>query len=344
MATFRRRGSRWQAIIRRRNLKASRSFDRLVDAKAWATAQERDADLAGTMPGKMLGTLGAVIDRYERDLWATKRWGASKAHELTVLRRDLGDRLLTNLSQTAILAYLRGLDLSPGGISARASYLREVLKTARDLWNMPVPLAEVDGAIAAARRLKLAGKPGVRTRRPTADELAAIIAYAEQRLGAMIDLGEIVRVLSVLPLRAGELLGIQWADLDAKRRTAVIRGRKHPDINVRESNDQEVPLIEFGGVDTFALIAGRPEYLPSPFPYKRPSVSAAFGQATLHCQIRDLHLHDLRAHAASSLLEAGVPIPQVALISGHKNWKVLASHYARLDAATVHEAVRRSTS
>lgn len=344
MATFRRRdGGRWQAIIRRRNLRASRSFDRLVDARAWATAQEREADLAGTMPGKMLGTLGAVIDRYERELWGAKRWGPSKAHELKALRRDLGDRLLTGLSQAAILAYLRGLDLSPGGVASRASYLREVLRAARDLWDMPVPLAEVDGAIAAARRLKLLGKPGVRTRRPTADEIAAIIAYADQRPGAMIDLGAIVRVLSVLPLRAGELLGIQWDDIDRARRTVLIRGRKHPDINVRERNDQEVPLIEFGGVDTFALVACRPEYLPSPFPYKRPSVSTAFGQVALHCQIRDLHLHDLRAHAASSLLEAGMSIPLVALISGHANWKVLQKNYARLDPLAVHDAVRRLT-
>jgi integrase len=341
MATFRKRAGRWQAIIRRRNLKASKSFERLVDARAWATAQEREADLAGTVPGKMIGTLGEVIAKYQKELWKTKRWGDSKGHELKVLHRDLGDRLLTSMTQATIMAYVRGLDLSPGGISSRLSYLREVVKTARDVWDLSVPLAAVDGAIAAARNLKLAGKSGVRTRRPTSDELDAIVAYGRQRPGAMIDLHEIVRVLSILPLRAGELLDIQWEDINLKRRTAIIRGRKHPDINVRESNDQEVPLIEFGGVDTFDLIAGRPEYLPSPFPYKRPSVSSAFGQAVLHCKIDNLHLHDLRAHAASSLLDAGVPIPQVALISGHMNWKTLAKHYARLDPMAVHEAIKR---
>lgn len=343
MATFRRRGARWQAIIRRTNLKASKSFDRLVDAKAWATAQEREADLAGTVPGKMLGTLGPVIERYECEMWPTKRWGSSKAQELKVLRRDLGDRLLANLSQAAILAYVRGLELTPGGVSSRLSYLREVLKTARDLWSLTVPVAAVDGAIAVAQRMKIAGKSGVRTRRPTQAEIEAIIAHAEQRPGATIDLAEIIRVLAVLPLRVGELLGIEWDDIDEKRRTAVLRTRKHPDIRVREKNDQEVPLIAFGGFDTFDMIAGRPRYLPSPFPYQRSSVSTAFGQATLRCQIRDLHIHDLRAHATSALLEAGVPIPQVALISGHKNWKVLARVYARLDPAAVHDAIKRLT-
>ena len=293
------------------------------------------------MPGKMLGTLAPVIDRYEREMWPTKRWGDSKTQELKVLRRDLGDRLLTGLTQSAILAYARGLEITPGGVSSRLSYLKEVLKTARNLWGLSVPLAAVEGALNTAKSMKIAGKSGIRIRRPTQAELDALLGHAKRRPGAMIDLHEIIRVLSVLPLRVGELLGIQWADLDAERRTAVLRSRKHPDVNVRESNDQEVPLIEFRGVDTFALIADRPRYLPSPFPYKRSSVSTAFGQAALRCQIRDLHIHDLRAHATSALLEAGVGIPLVALISGHKNWKILAKVYARIDAVAVHDALRR---
>jgi len=346
MATIRKRpGGRWQAIIRRTDLRASKAFDRKIDAETWARKIEHDADMGRAgLPGRTRGTLAALIDRYEREMYPVKRWGASKAHELKCLRRDIGSRLLSDLSRPVVLAYIRGLDLTGGGISGRLSYLREVVKTAHDLWGMTVPLGEVDAAIAVARRMKLAGKSMARTRRPTKAELAKILAFADAQRTATIDLGAIVRVLSVLPLRCGELLGIEWEDLDPKRRTAVIRSRKHPDFRVRENSAQEVPLITFGGVDTFALVADRPRYLPSPFPYKRGSVSTAFGMAALKCQIADLHIHDLRAHAISSLLEAGVDIPQVALISGHKNWKVLASHYARLDAASVHDAVKRAES
>jgi integrase len=343
MATFRQRGGRWQAIIRRVDLKASKTFDRLVDAKAWARAREREADMGGTLPGKMAGTLKPVIERYERELWPTKRWGASKARELGVLNRDLGNRLLADLTQATVINYVRGLGVSPGGVAARLSYLREVLKTARDLWSLRVPLAEVDAAIAVAYRQKLAGRSQVRTRRPTAAELARIIAHAEQRPGATIDLAPIVRILSVLPLRMGELIGIQWDDIKEKRRTVILRARKHPDRRVKEANVEEVPLIDFGGVDTFAMIRDRPRYLPSPFPYRATSVTAAFAQSALRCQIVDLHLHDLRAHAVSSLLEAGMSIPQVALISGHRNWKILARNYARIDPTSVHAAVKRLT-
>lgn len=340
MATFRQRGRRWQAIIRRVDLNATKSFDRLTDAKVWAREQERAAD-RGEHQGEMLGTLGPLIEKYERKVWRDKRWGPSKTHELKMLRQGLGNRPLKGLSKTVVLNYANGLELTPGGVSGRLSYLREVLRTARDLWNVRVPLASVDEAISAARRMKIAGKSGVRVRRPTQDELDAIKAYGREQETAVIDLAALVEVLEILPLRVGELVGIEWPDLIKDRRTAIIRSRKHPDINIKEQNDQEVPLITFRGIDTYRLIADRPDYMDRPFPYKRASVSAAFGMAALRLGIKDLHIHDLRAHALSGLLEAGVPIPQVALISGHRNWKVLARHYARIDPVSVHEAIGR---
>lgn len=341
MATYRQRGGRWQAIIRRVDLKATKTFDRLGDAKAWARAREREADMAETAPAKMLGTLAPLIDRYDKEVWPVRRWGLNKANELRTLKADLGARLLTDLKPGVLVAYATGLGLSPGGVATRLSYLREVLKTAKALWGTPVPLADIDGAIATAKRLGLAGKSGIRSRRPIPEEIERVIAVADAREQAGIDLSVIIRILSVLPLRVGELLNIQWGDLSPSRRTVTIRSRKHPDARVKETNHQEVPLIAFKGVDTFQMVADRPRYLDSPFPYKRPSVSVAFHQCALRAQVMDLHLHDLRAHSLSALLEAGIPIPQVALISGHRNWKILARHYARIDPLSIHDALKR---
>jgi integrase len=342
MATFRQRGGRWQAIIRRVDLKATKSFDRLTDAKSWARAKEREADL-GHMPGKMAGTLGALIDKYERDLWKEKRWGANKANELKVLRRDLGDRDLSTFSQSQVLAYIRGLGIAPSTASIRLSYLKEVLKAAKDLWGVQVPLEAVQGAITVGHRRGFIGKSSSRDRRPTPEEIADIIEHCKDRIGAQIDLDVVVRFLSVMPLRLGELAGIGWDDLVPERRSVILRGRKHPDIREKEKA-QEVPLIAFGGVDTYKLVSDRPRYMSSPFPYKPASISSAFILVGKTLGIKDLHLHDLRAHAISKLLEAGVPIPQVALMSGHRSWKILAKHYARIDPQSVHDTLKRMDS
>lgn len=340
MATFRKRGERWQAIIRRHNLTTSKAFDRLTDAKAWARALEREADLGGVVAGKTAGTLADVIDRYERELWPAKRWGKSKSSDLAMLRRELGKKQLGDLTKQTLVNYAAGLQVAPSTIAQRMSYLREVLRAARDLWGMPVSLDAVDAAIAVGRQQKILGRALVRTRRPTADELSAIIAAASLRHNVVIDLAAVVRVLSVLPLRLGELCGIRWDDIDREKRTVILRARKHPDRRIKEASVDVVPLIAFAGVDTFALVADRPEYLPSPFPYAPNSVTAAFARETLRLGIRDLHLHDLRAYAVTRLLEAGAPIPQVALLSGHRNWRVLQRNYSRLDPATVHDTLK----
>ena len=339
MATFRQRGGRWQAIIRRVDLSATKTFDRLVDAKSWARARERDADL-GHMPGRLSGTLGPLIDRYEKELWPEKRWGANKAHELTVLKRDLGAKPLDAFTQAQLLAYARGLGVAPSTAANRLSYLKEVLRAARDLWGVVVPLDGVQAAISAGRRHGVLGKSQVRERRPTAQEIIDILDHAKERPGTQIDLDAVVRVLSIMPLRLGELLGIGWDDLIPERRSVILRGRKHPDIREKEK-PQEVPLIAFRGVDTYELIAGRPRYMEAPLPYKPSSVSTAFTQTARTLGIKDLHLHDMRAHAISALLEAGIPIPQVALLSGHRNWKILQRNYSRLDPASVHETLKR---
>lgn len=340
MATFRQRNGRWQAIIRRRDLKATKSFDRLVDAKSWARAKERDADL-GHLPGRIVGTLAPLIERYEKELWKEKRWGRNKAYELTVLVRDLGSASLETMTATKLLGYVRGLDVEPSTRANRLSYLKEVLRAAKELWGLPVPLGAVEDAITSGRRQGVLGKSNSRDRRITADELASIIDYAKDREG-QIDLGAVVRVLSVMPLRLGELVGLRWEDAVPDRRSVILQGRKHPDIREKEK-PQEVPLIAFGGVDTFALVFDRPRYMEAPFPYKATSVTAAFRDTVLHLAIKDLHLHDLRAHAISTLLEAAVPIPQVALLSGHRTWKILSRHYARIDPASVHDTLKRLT-
>jgi integrase len=100
-----------------------------------------------------------------------------------------------------------------------------------------------------------------------------------------------------------------------------------------------VPLIKVNGTDTWDLIAGRPRYYSKPFPYERTTVSSAFWLAVMSCGINDLHLHDLRAGAISKLFELGIGIPLVALISGHRNWKVLQRHYSRVAPGAVHAAI-----
>ncbi|MBL4821255.1 MAG: tyrosine-type recombinase/integrase, partial [Gammaproteobacteria bacterium] len=52
--------------------------------------------------------------------------------------------------------------------------------------------------------------------------------------------------------------------------------------------------------------------------------------------IEDLHFHDLRHEATSRLFEAGLTIERVALVTGHKDWKMLR-RYTHLKPEDLHK-------
>src|ERR1700761_8684401 len=100
MATFQTtENGRTRVLIRRPTLYASKTFDRLADARLWARAKEREADLADVVPAKADGTLHDLLVRYEKEIWPIKKWGASKAHELKHLDADLGATSLARLNK-----------------------------------------------------------------------------------------------------------------------------------------------------------------------------------------------------------------------------------------------------
>jgi len=343
MGTVAKRGGRWRAQVRRRGQSLSETFATRREANDWIAIKE--AALAQSpLPTAPTGTLAGLLDWYGVTVYSLKRWGASKAYELAQLRADLGAEPLAELDHQRIVRYALELRkrMGGGGIRTRLAYLCEVLRAARDLEGTAVPLDQIEAARAALARQKVLAKEPPRTRRPLDEEIDKIIAYARQSKRMECDLAAILELLRLIPLRIGELCALRWEDLRPDERAIVVRSRKHPDATVKATNDYVVPLPVIEGIDTYPLVADRPRYLPRPFPYQRPAVSSAFWVATSKCGIADLHLHDLRALAISRLLEAGIDIPLVAHLSGHRNWKVLQKHYSRLDPMAIHAAIKKA--
>ncbi|KAK6697431.1 hypothetical protein SNK04_014003 [Fusarium graminearum] len=70
-------------------------------------------------------------------------------------------------------------------------------------------------------------------------------------------------------------------------------------------------------------------------PYKADSIGASFRRACNRLQIEDLHFHDLRHEGTSRLFEQGYTIPEVAIVTGHRDWKSL-KRYTQLAPASLH--------
>jgi integrase len=87
------------------------------------------------------------------------------------------------------------------------------------------------------------------------------------------------------------------------------------------------------------LEAQRVKELVSPFPLTTESFHMAWKRLIKRAGLADFHFHDLRHEAVSRFFEMGLGVPEVALISGHKDFRMLA-RYTHLRAENVAEKLK----
>src|SRR4051812_46351037 len=108
MASFRRRGGRWQARIQRRgHPDQTRTFQTRADAVLWSRAVERALDTGDLGLAKApLGTLGTLLERYRMEVSPTKRGGTQEVIRLLAMsRRDIAKCPTSRLTANEVAAY-----------------------------------------------------------------------------------------------------------------------------------------------------------------------------------------------------------------------------------------------
>lgn len=344
MATFKQLPSgNWRAQIRRKGTYASETFRRNKDAQEWALATERRIDLGETATRSKVKdptTFGDLIDLHITDMKEVRRAPRrSKAFTLDALQTKLGKVRLKELTRERLIQF--GKDRAKEGagpvtIGMDIGYIKLVVSHAAAVHGISVQVEPIDLARIALKRLGLVGKGRERDRRPTLDELQALADYFENNDRQIIPIGRIMRFAIATAMRQDEICRIRWEDIDAKTRTVVVRDRKDP--RDKNGNDQRVPLLSATGFDAWTILeeqkpfSGRSGLI---FPYNGRSVGTAFRRGCKELRIKDLKFHDLRHEAASRLFEAGFTIEQTALVTGHKDWKML-KRYTNLRPEYLH--------
>lgn len=328
MATFTKRNGKWQAQVRKRGATPqSRSFETKTAARAWATDLERAIE-KGLKGETAAGTVSEMVDRYEREMRALRPFGRSKRSSVELIRKGLGYIRLKDLDAGRIIRFARERQAAGAGpvtINVDLAYLGTMLRTARALWRWQVSDEPVREARDALRMVGMVGRSKARDRRPAPSETDALCAYWEANGRQEIPMADVWRFAIASAMRLGEIVRIRWADLDEAASTVIIRDRKDP--RQKAGNDEKVPLL-FGALD---IALRQPRTADRIFPYKAESVSTAFRRACADLGIEGLTFHDGRHEGVSRLFERGFRIEQVALISGHKDWRTLR-RYTQLRA------------
>jgi integrase len=340
----------WRVQVRRKGKYVNETFLRRKDAEEWALEVERRIDrgepsVARSSRGAK--SFGDLVRLRREDLQEVgKRIGRSKEASLVSLERKLGCLRIPELSRERLIQFGKERAREGAGpvtLAIDLGYIKTILSHAAAVHGVVLSMEPVVLARIALARLGLIEKGDERNRRPTQDELDRLIAAFEANLRQQIPLGRIVRFAVATAMRQEEICRIEWADFDRENKMLLIRDRKDP--RRKNGNNQRIPLLDVCGYDSYAIVNEQHAYSGKNsgriFPYNGRSVGTAFRRQCQKLKIIDLHFHDLRREGTSRLFEAGFSIEQVALVTGHKDWKMLR-RYTHLKPEGLHSARLRN--
>jgi integrase len=211
------------------------------------------------------------------------------------------------------------------------SLLIQALSVAVQEWDAPVEI----------EKLKLVRKPSPppgRTRRLEAGDkgklAAALSACRNPYVKLVFEFG------LATGMRRGEILSLKWRNIDRVRQTVFL-------FHTKNGSSRYVPLslCAIGILDTLAALhlSHRDSTSCPPegrvFSITASALQQAWRRARKRAAVDDLRFHDLRHEAVSSFFEMGLSVPEVALITGHKDPRMLF-RYTQLRAENVAKKLR----
>lgn len=323
MATIRKRGPyQWEARIRRKGWPLQcKTFEKKQDAEEWARDIESEMGRGIFTSRKEAEntTLTEALDRYAREVTPHKKGAPQELGRIAKWKKHP----LSN----AFLATIRGADI--------AKYRDERLAESKSTNTVRLELAVISHLFNIARKewgmeslsnpvqnIRMPKNSRARDRRLVGDEEERLLeACARSKSPALKD---IVLLALETAMRLGELLSLEWKNIDPKKRIARL-----PDTKNGETRD--VPLSS----KAIEALQKRVRAINSDRVFHEWSSQSGFkctwGRAIKRAKIDSFRFHDLRHESTSRFFELGLNIMQVAAITGHKDLKML-KRYTHLRA------------
>ena len=113
-------------------------------------------------------------------------------------------------------------------------------------------------------------------------------------------------------MRRSEILKLRWCDVDLENGFASL-------YDTKNGEDRRVPLTR----RCIEVLKTVPQTREQVFPVSATCLRLAWNRSRKKAGITDLRFHDLRHEAVSRFFEMGMSVPEVALISEHKNVRQL---------------------
>lgn len=318
MGSIRKRKNKYEAQIRRRGLQSfTKTFTSKKDAIIWVRGIEARID-AGELnlltPG--LKTLGDLLTRYLNEVTPLKKGYAVETRRIKRLLRDpITSTPLKSLSG-ANMAQFRDRRVNDGIRAAQYDLIiiRHAIKIARLEWGVFVPNNPVDD-------IRIPNGIRRRDRRLREGEYERLRLAAQSCKNPLI--WPLTQFAIATAMRRSEMLSLRWDDIDLKGQIASL-------AHTKNGSTREVPLTKFA----LEILKGLSQETDYVFTISENAFRLSWSRLIRRSGIKDLRFHDLRHEAVSRFFEMGLSVPEVGLISGHRDLRMLSS-YIHLNSRSV---------
>ena len=312
MATIRKRGSKWQVQIRREHApNLSRSFTRRCDAEAWGREMEVDVDRRLLKHDPRIldhTTVGDLIARYRDTISIDKCDAKIEMDRLSrVLKLPIAKLSLSAVDATDFAAHrdARLGEVSAATINRELAPLQHMFQIAMEEWGLPI----------STNPLKLVRRPrnnNARDRRlHSVEEERLFIAASKSKVGYI---KPAIRVALETSMRRSEILNIAAEHLcERSSRLLIPKTKTH--------RPRKISLSEPALDATLGLLKAYERSRPS-----RNAFRLCWERTRTRAGLEDLHFHDLRHEAISRYFERGMTMPEIASLSGHSDFRMLARY------------------
>lgn len=301
-------GKKWRAHVYRDGKRATKVHRTQAEARKWIA--QRELELSGAQ--LEAHTLAEALGRYAREVSPSKRGHRWETIRLAALAKAPIAAMRLEALRTPDLAAWRDArlsEVSPSTARRELNLLRSVFGQCVKEWHWlrTSPMAG----------LKMPTEPPSRRRRVTADEIERVTLALGHDGSTPETASQRVAVAFLFALetamRAGEILGLTWADVREKSVTLP---------RTKNGDRREVPL----STRARELLAELPAGKPTVFDLNAGSRDALFRKAVKRAQIPDLHFHDARSEAIFRLSKK-LDVLELARMIGHRDIASLMFYY-----------------
>lgn len=288
---------KFQCLVRRLGYRPqTKTFPTRSEAKAWGIRTE-----ANLRADRSAEVFSAIIERYRDTVTPTKKQARQELCRIRwLLAHPIASVRLDKLSPHHITQYkahrleqirAKGRNGSQATLHC-LNLISAILTTAQKDWGIRVE--------NPVREIRKPRQGAGRTRRLSPEEHTALLTKSDGLLK------DIIIVALETGMRRGEIHRIGQDDLrEGKLLHIPVTKNGHP---------RTIPL----STKACEIICGRELFYMT-----EPQFRHRWAMLLKRCKITDLHFHDLRHEAVSRLFEKGLNVPEVALISGHRDYRML---------------------